>query len=72
MVKHYSNLDVEKWRKDGAVVVEGLFSPHEIQSVHEDIDKVFGYKKGGPPIINNDVSPVTIEEQFLNFENIVL
>ena len=70
MVKHYSNLDVEKWRKDGAVVIEGLFPLKEIQSVYKDIDKVFGYKKGGSPITKNDGNPVTIEEQFLNFENI--
>ena len=70
MVKHYSNLDVKKWRKDGAIVIEGLFSLKEIQSVREDIDKVFGYKKGGFPITKKDGNPVTIEEQFLNFENI--
>ena len=66
LVKHYSKLDIKKWRNDGAVVIDGLFSLKEIQSVHEDIDKVFGYKKGGSPITKNDRNSVTIEEQFLN------
>ncbi len=70
MVKHYSNLDVEKWQKEGAVIIKDIFSNKEIKSVHNDIDKVFGYKEGGAPIIKNYGDPVTTEEQFLNFENI--
>ena len=70
MVKHYSNLDVEKWQKEGAAIIKDIFSNKEIKSVHNDIDKVFGYKEGGAPIIKNYGDPVTTEEQFLNFENI--
>ncbi|OUX31049.1 MAG: hypothetical protein CBE24_05685 [bacterium TMED264] len=70
MVKHYSNLDVEKWQKEGAVIIKDIFSNKEIKSVHNDIDKVFGYKEGGAPIIKNYGDPVTTEEQFLNFKNI--
>jgi len=70
LVKHYSNLDVEKWQKEGAVIIKDIFSNKEIKSVHNDIDKVFGYKEGGAPIIKNYGDPVTTEEQFLNFENI--
>ena len=70
MVKHYSNSDVEKWQKEGAVIIKDIFSPKEIKSVHDDIDKVFGYKKGGAPITKNHGINVTNEKQFLNFENI--
>ena len=70
MVKHYSNSDVEKWQKEGAVIIKEIFSPKDIKSVHDDIDKVFGYKKGGAPITKNHGINVTNEKQFLNFENI--
>ena len=39
-------------------------------AVQKDIEKVFGYKKGGIPIINDHQEPIINEQQFLNFENI--
>ena len=70
MAKHYSNSDVEEWRKEGAVLIKEIFSSKEIESVHDDIEKVFGYKKGRLPKTKNYGSPDTIGDQFLNFENI--
>ena len=70
-MKRYSNSDVIKWKKEGVLVLNDLFTSKEIRSVHDDIDAIFGHKKGDEPIINkHDGRPKTIDEQFLNFENI--
>ena len=70
MHKKYSPKTVDDWRKHGAVIIKDIFSQKEIMSVRKDIEKVFGYKKGGLPIIKDNQNPQTNEHQFLNFENI--
>ena len=71
MIKRYSNSDIKKWKKEGAIVLNELFTTDEIVSVHNDIEQIFGSKKGVKPIIKkHDGKPETVPEQFLNFENI--
>ena len=70
MIKRKFINAVDEWRRHGAVVVKDIFSQKEIISVQEDIEKVFGYKRGSLPTIKNQQEYTTNEKQFLNFENI--
>ena len=70
MHKKYLSKTVDYWKKHGAVIIKDIFSQKEIISVRKDIEKVFGYKKGGLPIIKDNQNPQNNEHQFLNFENI--
>ena len=69
MHKKYILKTVDDWKKHGAVIIKDIFSQKEIISVRKDIEKVFGYKKGGLPIIEDHQDPQTNEHQFLNFES---
>ncbi len=70
MKNKYTPEDVNEWKRQGAVVINDIFSEDEIMGVQKDIEKVFGYKKGGIPIVNDHQEPLINEQQFLNFENI--
>ena len=66
MHKKYSPKTVDDWRKHGAVIIKDIFSQKEIMSVRKDIEKVFGYKRGGLPIIKDNQKPLTKDHKFLN------
>ena len=70
MKNKYTPEDVNEWKRQGAVVINDIFSEDEIMAVQKDIEKVFGYKKGGIPIVNDHQEPLINDQQFLNFENI--
>lgn len=52
MTNHrFRDADVDAWRHDGGVLIEGFFHPDEVAAVHADFVEVFGRDRGADEAI---------------------